>query len=54
MTKADQLSKDIRDSEKALRRAAKKAREIAKQKGIYIVIYRNGEIVKVNPNDANE
>ena len=54
MNKKQQLSKDIRESEKALFRAAKKAREIAKQKGTYIVIYRNGEIVKVDPNDSNK
>ena len=44
--KQEELEKDVVNSEAAMRRAAKRARELAKQKGSYIVIYRDGKIVK--------
>ena len=44
--KQEELDKDIALSEAALRRAAIKARELARQKNSYIVIYRDGKIVK--------
>ena len=37
---------DIVQSEIAMQRAAKRARKIAQQNNTYIVIYRNGKIVK--------
>ena len=40
------LEKDIIGSKAALRRAAVKARDLAHEKGIYIVIYRDGKILK--------
>ena len=42
----EEHDKDIALSEAALRRAAIKARELARQKNSYIVIYRDGKIVK--------
>ena len=40
------LEKDIIGSEAALRRAAVKARDLAREKGTYIVIYHDGKILK--------
>ena len=37
---------DFVKSEPALRRAANRARELARQKNSYIVVYRDGKIVK--------
>ena len=46
LRKQDELENDVVKSEAAMRRAASKARELARQKGSYIVIYRDGKIVK--------
>ena len=40
------LEKDIIGSKAALRRAAVKARDLAREKGTYIVIYHDGKILK--------
>jgi hypothetical protein len=40
---------DILGSEKALRRAAQRARERAKQAGIGVIILKDGEIVEEMP-----
>ncbi len=37
---------DLKKAEAALRRAAAKAREIARQTGTPLVIFKNGKIVK--------
>jgi hypothetical protein len=37
---------DFVKSEHALRRAANRARELARQKNSYVVVYRDGKIVK--------
>lgn len=40
---------DLINAEIALRRAAKRAREEAGRAGGYVVVYRDGKIVKVEP-----
>ncbi len=40
---------DIRNSQAALERAAKRAREVAMKSGTYLVVKRNGKTVLVNP-----
>lgn len=42
---------DFVAAEKALRRAAKKAREIASRSSGYVVVYRDGRIVKERMSD---
>ena len=44
--KKNELEKDIIGSKAALRRAAVKARDLAREKGTYIVIYHDGKILK--------
>jgi len=41
-----QRDRDIVNSEIAIRRAAKRARQLAKEKGAYVVIVRDGKIVE--------
>ena len=45
-TKDSHRDPDIIGSEIAMRRAAKRARQVARQNNSYVVIYRDGEIVK--------
>ena len=45
---------DFIGAESALRRAAKKAREIARRSGGYVVVYRAGRIVKEQMGDQTE
>ena len=44
---------DIRLAEKALKRAALKARERARRFGHGIIIYENGEIVEKHPDESD-
>ncbi len=37
---------DIQGAARALRRSAARAREIARQTGTWVVVYKNGKIVK--------
>ena len=40
------------DADAALWRAAQRARDIARQTGTLLVIYRNGRVERVNPDDV--
>lgn len=44
---------DLRSSVAAMQRAARRAREIAAQTGTLLIIYRNGEVVAVDPWEAD-
>lgn len=48
MTDKEQKTKDadLEKADAALRRAASRAREIARQTGTPLIIYRDGEVVK--------
>ncbi len=45
---------DIRDSFAALKRAALKARYVARKTGTSLVVHRNGKTVKIDPSDILE
>jgi hypothetical protein len=49
--KPEERDPDFVSSEIAIRRAAKRARELAQQKGTYVVIFQDGEIREVKPDE---
>lgn len=44
---------DLRNSMAAMQRAARRAREIAALTGTSLIIYRNGQVVAVDPREAD-
>lgn len=42
---------DLRNIDAAIKRAAERAREIAKQSGTQLVVNRNGKTILIDPND---
>lgn len=47
------LDQDIRLSGVALRRAALRAREIARQTGTALIVVENGQIVRLSPDELD-
>lgn len=45
---------DMQEAPKALLRAARRAREIAKRTGTGVVVIRDGEVVEVSPDDDSD
>lgn len=45
---------DLRNADIAIKRAAKRAREIAKQSGTQLVINRNGKTILISPEDFDD
>ena len=49
MTQLTEIDAELQGSLAALRRAAQRAREIARQTGTYLVVVREGRLMRVSP-----
>ena len=45
---------DMQEAPRALLRAARRAREIARRTGTAVVVFKDGRIVEEDPNEADE
>lgn len=54
MIRPEDRSRDMEGSRKAMIRAARRAAELAKQHGQPLLLWRDGQIVRVRPDDLPE
>jgi len=50
---SEAVDSDIRSSQKALERAAQRAREVAKKTGTHLIINQDGKTVHIDPETGN-